>query len=445
MSSEDTRSNRLRWFEECLQALPGTVAPSSSVAFPKNIGCGLAGGKWAQYLAALTRFSEAHPDWKIAIYDFNASSPAACPTDPTARPASAEPKTPARPSASACSGFWSTATFEAWRGGSWVAYSEAHQAALQAALQREDDCTEVMVDSERRHALAALAEMGVCPRSLGAGVESEALSLCARLGDGDSTGNGQVQVNLAALASAADYGEETSPDGKTRVRLRLPPVREGEIRLPAQLDLGSCPSVRDCGRVADAELLQPDSSCGICLGDLMGKRRGLAVALQLHCGHIFHHSCLERWFEERRRCPTCKRRFGHLVGNQPSIGTMSWQLDSRVRLAGHPDSFTIVLNFRFPAGRDSNGEPYRGRTQQAFLPHDERGKLLLALFQLAFRRRVLFDLRASTTEQKYWPAFNIHLKTAVAGGPERFGFPDDGYCQRVLEELRENGVTIAEL
>ena len=25
---------------------------------------------------------------------------------------------------------------------------------------------------------------------------------------------------------------------------------------------------------------------------------------------------------------------------------------------------------------------------------------------------------------------------ALAGGPERFGFPDDGYCQRVLEDLR---------
>lgn len=35
------------------------------------------------------------------------------------------------------------------------------------------------------------------------------------------------------------------------------PSAGGEIRLPAQLDLGSCPSVRDCGRVADAELLHP--------------------------------------------------------------------------------------------------------------------------------------------------------------------------------------------
>lgn len=124
---------------------------------------------------------------------------------------------------------------------------------------------------------------------------------------------------------------------------------------------------------------------------------------------------------------------------------MSWRLDSRVRLAGHPDSFTIVLTFRFPGGRDSNGESYRGRSQQAYLPHNESGKLLLALFQLAFRRRVLFDLRVSATDQKYWPAFNIHLKTAISGGPERFGFPDDGYCQRAIEELRQNGVTIAEL
>ena len=90
--------------------------------------------------------------------------------------------------------------------------------------------------------------------------------------------------------------------------------------------------------------------------------------------------------------------------------------------------------------------------------------------QLVSRRRVLFDLRVSATDQKYWPAFNIHLKTApcswrswsqskrfkkilrvppkliktdhlsshtqaISGGPERFGFPDDGYCQRVLEDF----------
>lgn len=124
---------------------------------------------------------------------------------------------------------------------------------------------------------------------------------------------------------------------------------------------------------------------------------------------------------------------------------MSWKLDSGLRLAKYPDSFTIVLQFRFPPGKDSAGQAFRGRSQQAYLPHDEAGKLVLELFRLAFRRRVLFDLRVSATDNKYWPAFNIHLKTAVSGGPERFGFPDDGYFQRVMEELRANGVTVADL
>jgi hypothetical protein len=124
---------------------------------------------------------------------------------------------------------------------------------------------------------------------------------------------------------------------------------------------------------------------------------------------------------------------------------MSWKLDSDIRLSGHPNSFTIVLNFRFPPGRDVLGQQYRGRTQRSYLPHDESGKLVLELFKLAFRRRVLFDLRMSSSDNKYWPAFNIHLKTAVSGGPEKFGFPDTGYFQRVMEELRENGVTVADL
>ncbi|CAJ1400626.1 unnamed protein product [Effrenium voratum] len=434
-AAEDTRSNRLKWFEQCLDALPKNLPSRCSVAFPARIGCGLAGGDWSRYLAALKRFSEACPNWQVAIYDIESCQP-----EPPAKPMTplirdVKPKDRGSAGQLPSSAFWSNAVFEVLRGGEWVAYSKALQAELRSALQREDDCREIMVDNERRQALSMLAEVGACPRSLGGGVESKALGLRVHL-DGDS---GPEEVDLAPLVRAADHGESDGACGKSAVRLWLPAVREGELRLPADLDIGASPTPRECGCVAEPP--QSDA-CGICLGEL--KRRPMAV-LRLHCGHFFHEACLERWFEERRRCPSCKRRFGHLVGNQPSIGTMSWRLDSRVRLSGHPDSFTIVMSFRFPAGRDANGESYVGRTQQAFLPHDEKGKLLLALFQLGFRRRVLFDLRVSATENKYWPAFNIHLKTAVSGGPERFGFPDDGYGQRVLEELRENGVTIAEL
>ena len=44
----------------------------------------------------------------------------------------------------------------------------------------------------------------------------------------DFSGRGPLQVNLAALVSAADLAEETAADGqRTSVRLRLPAVREG--------------------------------------------------------------------------------------------------------------------------------------------------------------------------------------------------------------------------
>ncbi|CAK0805813.1 unnamed protein product [Prorocentrum cordatum] len=220
---------------------------------------------------------------------------------------------------------------------------------------------------------------------------------------------------------------------------------------------GAAPAPRQCGRVVSspselAGLAASSVRCGVCLEGFAGgegPRRGSAPpgreVVLLACGHPFHEGCLQQWFEERRSCPACKRRFGHIIGRQPDVGTMAWRLDSRTRLAGHPDSFTIVMTFRFPSGRDPAGQQYRGRTQHAYLPHDERGKLLLELLRLAFRRRVLFDLRVSATDAKYWPAFNIHLKTATTGGPESFGFPDDGYFQRATEELRENGVTVAEL
>jgi len=251
--------------------------------------------------------------------------------------------------------------------------------------------------------------------------------------------------------TAAGMGEECSNSRSSEplpVRLRLPAVQEGEIRLPAQVDDdGADPAPSDCGRlvVSDAELkalAEAWGHCQICLSDLAAQK---TAVVQLACEHPFHEACLARWFQERRRCPTCKRCFGHLVGDQPDVGTMTWRLDSSVRLHGFPDSFTIVLRFSFPPGRDPAGQQYRGRTQQAYLPHSESGKLLLELFQLAFRRKVLFSLRVSATDSKYWPAFNIHLKTAISGGPERFGYPDEGYFQRVMDELRENGVTVADL
>ena len=41
--------------------------PPASVAFPHQIGCGLAGGNWATYEAMLEDFAAAHPHIRCYI------------------------------------------------------------------------------------------------------------------------------------------------------------------------------------------------------------------------------------------------------------------------------------------------------------------------------------------------------------------------------------------
>tara|TARA_B110000908_G_C10216087_1_gene432885 strand:- start:50 stop:262 length:213 start_codon:yes stop_codon:yes gene_type:complete len=53
-------SDRLRYFEECLDGLVEFFGEESSeyptIAVPFKIGCGLAGGNWSKYLELLNDF-----------------------------------------------------------------------------------------------------------------------------------------------------------------------------------------------------------------------------------------------------------------------------------------------------------------------------------------------------------------------------------------------------
>lgn len=72
-ASRDTRSARLCWFVQCLKGLPDQLPPGpQTINFPKYIGCGKGGGEWRQYIAAITSFSEAHPDWTVRVFDLKA-------------------------------------------------------------------------------------------------------------------------------------------------------------------------------------------------------------------------------------------------------------------------------------------------------------------------------------------------------------------------------------
>ncbi len=53
----ETGAVRLEWFKKALLAILG-LAGLESIAFPYEIGCGLAGGHWPDYLLALEAFAE---------------------------------------------------------------------------------------------------------------------------------------------------------------------------------------------------------------------------------------------------------------------------------------------------------------------------------------------------------------------------------------------------
>lgn len=68
----DNAEQRLTWFRECLVNFKNFCDPSEikSIAFPKYIGCGLAGGDYNLYQKALNEFIEGLPN-EISIYIVN--------------------------------------------------------------------------------------------------------------------------------------------------------------------------------------------------------------------------------------------------------------------------------------------------------------------------------------------------------------------------------------
>jgi len=64
---EDSYELRLKWFYICLYEI--SLLKPKSLAFPYNIGCGLAGGNWERdYYPAIKYFSEKFPQIKIVLY-----------------------------------------------------------------------------------------------------------------------------------------------------------------------------------------------------------------------------------------------------------------------------------------------------------------------------------------------------------------------------------------
>ncbi|XP_030623549.1 probable E3 ubiquitin-protein ligase DTX3 [Chanos chanos] len=186
-----------------------------------------------------------------------------------------------------------------------------------------------------------------------------------------------------------------------------------------------------------------DGHCIICMDDIQDRKT-------LGCCHSFCTDCIDGVFKVKPACPICGTFHGTYEGTQPP-GEMrvsrTWQ-----GLPGYVSCGTIVIEYHFPGGiqgpeHPNPGKRYSRTSRRAFLPACAEGERVLKLLQVAFDRRLTFTIGTSvTTGLSNVITWNdIHHKTSMTGGPQGFGYPDPDYLRRVREELRQKGVTEADV
>ncbi|XP_076830382.1 E3 ubiquitin-protein ligase DTX4-like [Brachyhypopomus gauderio] len=208
----------------------------------------------------------------------------------------------------------------------------------------------------------------------------------------------------------------------------------------------------------------PEEDCTICMEALAGpsgyKGPGISgvsradwVGQLTKCSHQYHVQCLVAMYNNGNKdgslqCPTCKTIYGVKTGNQPP-GKMEYHTIPH-SLPGYPDSKTIRIVYNIPPGiqgpeHPDPGKPFtaRGFPRHCYLPDSEKGRVVLKLLLVAWDRRLIFSVgTSSTTGESDTVIWNeVHHKTEFGSNLTGHGFPDPGYLDHVLEELKAQGIT----
>jgi O-acetyl-ADP-ribose deacetylase (regulator of RNase III) len=68
-NSLETADQREAWFRNCLAEIGKHFSnKKAALAFPFQIGCGMAGGKWEHYYQMINEFQHQNPNLELAIY-----------------------------------------------------------------------------------------------------------------------------------------------------------------------------------------------------------------------------------------------------------------------------------------------------------------------------------------------------------------------------------------
>ncbi|XP_039938277.1 probable E3 ubiquitin-protein ligase DTX2 isoform X2 [Hirundo rustica] len=214
-------------------------------------------------------------------------------------------------------------------------------------------------------------------------------------------------------------------------------------------ELKGAPADEDC-MICMEKLSSPSGYSDSCQSSTI---RPEAVGRLRNCQHSFHMLCMLAMYSNGNKdgslqCPSCKTIYGEKTGTQPK-GKMEISTFPQ-SLPGHKDCGTIRIVYHISRGiqgpeHPNPGMPYtaRGFPRYCYLPDNEKGRKVLELLKVAWRRRLIFTVGTSnTTGESNTVVWNeIHHKTEMDSNLSGHGYPDPNYLDNVLAELAAQGVT----
>nr|XP_034995473.1 probable E3 ubiquitin-protein ligase DTX2 isoform X2 [Zootoca vivipara] len=278
----------------------------------------------------------------------------------------------------------------------------------------------------------------------------------------------RLNVHSAGAAPQSGAVAGPSPANTTSKGVSVPklPVNMSRSSKVSRALAGGSSNPEEVVKKYLEELKAPplDEDCIICM-EKLGAPSGYSDACEsktirpesvgrlAKCAHTFHLLCVLAMYTSGNKdgslqCPSCKTIYGEKTGTQPN-GKMDVSILSE-SLPGNEDCGSIQITYHINRGvqgpeHPNPGHPYsaRGFPRYCYLPDNEKGRKVLELLKVAWRRRLIFTIgTSSTTGESNTVVWNeIHHKTEMDSNISGHGYPDPNYLDNVLAELAAQGVT----
>ncbi|KFW86386.1 putative E3 ubiquitin-protein ligase DTX2, partial [Manacus vitellinus] len=258
-----------------------------------------------------------------------------------------------------------------------------------------------------------------------------------------------TRVPQAASTHRATKKHSSVKEGRKVSKKGTTPTEPEAVVKKYLEELKGTPADEDC-IICMEKLSSPSGYSDTCESSTI---RPEAVGRLTSCQHSFHMLCMLAMYSNGNKdgslqCPSCKTIYGEKTGTQPK-GKMEISTFPQ-SLPGHKDCGTIQIVYHISRGiqgpeHPNPGMPYtaRGFPRYCYLPDNEKGRKVLELLKVAWKRRLIFTVGTSnTTGESNTVVWNeIHHKTEMDSNLSGHGYPDPNYLDNVLAELAAQGVT----